>query len=184
MRTEALVAVLFSFSILASSPAQTIAPLRAGDAFELHVGGVAQEYAADFALLYTIDQDGTVKVPFIGSFRAEGLRPAQLERNIETRLIAERIFTHPAVQLQVATANRHVFVSGGVRMPQRLAWTPDITLSAAIGECGGFGDFANGSKIRLIREGRIAGTYRLRDIQKVPSTDPRLLPGDQVVVPE
>jgi len=92
--------------------------------------------------------------------------------------------THPAVLIQIAPASRHVFVQGGVRMPQRLPWAPDLTLASAIGECGGFTDFAGGPKIRLVREGKVVGIYRLKDIQKEPATDPPLLPGDQVIVPE
>jgi hypothetical protein len=69
-------------------------------------------------------------------------------------------------------------------MPQRLPWSADVTLSSAIGDCGGTSDFASGNKIRLVRDGKIVGVYRIKDIRDEPSRDPKLLPGDQVIVPE
>ncbi|HSI12046.1 MAG TPA: polysaccharide biosynthesis/export family protein [Chthoniobacter sp.] len=184
MRTGIFLAV--GFVILASSSlhAQTGAQLRAGDVFDLRLSGVPQEYAADFALQYAIDEEGSVHVPLIGEMKAAGLRPAQLERAMEDRLTAAHIFTRPVVLINVSPTSRHISVSGGVRSPQRLQWSSDVTLSSAIGECGGFTDFAQGSKIRLVRDGKIAGVYRLKDLQRDPARDPKLSPGDQVIVPE
>jgi protein involved in polysaccharide export with SLBB domain len=71
-----------------------------------------------------------------------------------------------------------------VRQPQRLQWTPDLTLSSAIGNCGGLGDFGNPKGVRIIRNGNVEGTFNYRELIKNPSTDPKLLPGDQVLVPE
>jgi polysaccharide export outer membrane protein len=184
VRTGIILAVFAVFFALSSSPAEATAPLRTGDVFDLRLAGVSQEFAADFALQYTIDQDGSVNVPLLGGIKAAGLRLAQLERAIEARFVAEHIFTHPTVLINVAATSRHISISGGVRMPQRLQWSPDVTLSSAIGDCGGLGDFGRGDKIRLVREGRIVGVYRLKDIQKEPAWDPKLLPGDQVIVPE
>lgn len=184
MRTGIL-AVVFSLLLrLPSLHAQTIALLRPGDVFDLRLGGVPQEYAADFAQQYAIDQDGSVSLPLVGELKAAGLRPAQLGRSVESRLVAEHIFTHPTVLVNVVAASRYVSINGGVRMPQRLPWNVDVTLSSAIGDCGGLSDFGRGNKIRLVRERRIVGVYRLKDIRDEPSKDPKLLPGDQVIVPE
>jgi len=184
VRTRILVAVFTLLLTLPALQAQTVALLRAGDVFDLRLGGVPQEYAADFAQQYTIDQDGTVNLPLIGEMNAAGLRPAQLGRSVEARLAAERIFTRPTVLINVAAAGRYVSIHGGVRTPQRLPWSADVTLSSAIGDCGGLTDFAGGSKIRLVRDRRIIGVYRLKDFRDDPAKDPKLLPGDQVIVPE
>lgn len=183
MRPTIALAVALTFSALPLR-AEVAATLRAGDVFEMRLGGVPQESAAEFAAPYTIDQGGTINVPLIGEVKAAGLRPAELERLIQAKLVAGQFFTKPTVLVNVTPGNRHVSVSGGVRNPQRLGWSPDETLSSAIGECGGFNDFATGKGIRVIREGKVIGTYNLKEIQKDPSKDPKLLPGDQVVVPE
>lgn len=184
MRSKVLVVVLSFLTALPTLRAQIVALLRAGDVFDLRLGGVPQEYAADFAQQYTIDQDGTVNLPLIGKMNAGGLRPAQLSRTIEARLTTERIYTRPTVLINVVAASRYVSIHGGVRMPQRLPWSGDVTLSSAIGDCGGLTDFARGNKIRLVRDERIIGVYRLKDFRDDPSKDPKLLPGDQVIVPE
>jgi protein involved in polysaccharide export with SLBB domain len=98
--------------------------------------------------------------------------------------MADKIFTHPTVLVSIAQATRYVSISGGVRQPQRLSWSADLTLSSAIGNCAGLSDFGSPKGIRIIREGKIVGMYNLTELQKDPSKDPKLLPGDQVLVKE
>jgi polysaccharide export outer membrane protein len=150
----------------------------------MRLAGMPADIAADFSGQYTVGHEGTVNVALIGEVKAIGLTPTQLERTIEAKMVADKIFTHPTVLINVAPATRIVSVSGGVRQPQRLPWSPDLTLSSAIGNCAGLSDFGSGKGIRIIREGKIAGLYNLAEIQKDPSKDPKLLPGDQVVVRE
>ena len=164
--------------------AQTIATLRSGDVLEMRLSGMPQEYAVEFAQQYTVGPDGTVNVPLVGEVKATGLTSSQLERAIQSKLIAEKIFTRPTVIINVAAVARFVSVSGGVRQPQRLQWSADMTLTSAVGNAGGPSDFADPRKIRLIRAGKNEGIFNLRDLQANPDRDPQLLPGDQVIVPE
>ena len=161
-----------------------VATLRPGDMFEMRLAGMPADIAADFTGQYTVGHEGTVNVALIGEVKAIGLTPTQLERTIEAKMVADKIFTHPTVLINVAQATRIVSVSGGVRQPQRLPWSPDLTLSSAIGNCAGLSDFGSGKGIQIIREGKIAGVYNLNEVRKDPSKDPKLLPGDQVVVRE
>ncbi|EDY16399.1 hypothetical protein CfE428DRAFT_6116 [Chthoniobacter flavus Ellin428] len=84
---------------------------------------------------------------------------------------------------QVKDDKPKVEVSGDVFWPQRLNWSPDLTLALAIGNCSGAGPFSRGRGIRLLRDGRVIGIYNLAELQKDPSKDPKLRPGDQVIVP-
>src|ERR1700744_4601693 len=81
--------------------AQTIALLRPADIFEMRLSGMPAEYAADFTLQYTVSQDGTINVPLIGEMKAAGMTPTQVEREIQTKLISDKIFTHPTVLISV-----------------------------------------------------------------------------------
>lgn len=164
--------------------AQGVATLRAGDVFDMRLGGMPAEYAQEFSLQYTVGPDGTINVPLVGEIKAAGLTSTQLERTIQNRLMAEKIFKQPTVIISIAQVTRAVSISGGVRQPQRLQWTSDLTLTSAIGNCGGLGEFSNGKGIRIIRDRQVAGTYNWKDLQKSPENDPKLLPGDQVTVPE
>jgi len=162
----------------------TVAMLRTGDVFEMRLSGMPAEFAADFNLQYTIGQEGTVNIPLIGEIKAVGLTASQLEHAVQTKLVSDKIFNHPTVLISIAQATRYVSISGGVRAPQRLSWSSDLTLSSAIGNCGGLSDFGSGKGVRIIREGKVAGVFNLPEIQKDPSRDPKLLPGDQVIVRE
>jgi protein involved in polysaccharide export with SLBB domain len=162
----------------------TTALLRQGDVFEMRLSGMPADVASDFSLQYTVGQEGTVNVPLIGQIRAQGFTASQLERTIEAKLVADKIFTHPTVLINIAQAMRYVSISGGVKQPQRLQWSSDLTLSSAIGNCSGLSDFGSPKKIRIVREGKIFGVFNLTEIHKDPSKDQKLLPGDQVLVPE
>lgn len=163
--------------------AQAYATLRTGDVFDMRLSGMPAEFAQEFALQYTVGQGGTVNVPLVGEIQASGLTATQLERTIQNRLMAEKVFTQPTVIINVAAVQRIVSVNGGVRQPQRLQWSPDMTLVSAIGNCGGLDEFSNGKGIRIIREGRVAGMFNWKDLERDPSIDPKLLPGDLVTVP-
>ena len=152
--------------------------------FDMRLGGMPAEYAQEFALQFTVGQDGTVNVPLVGEIKAAGQTGSQLERIIQNRLMAEKIFTRPTVIISIAQVARFVSVSGGVRAPQRLQWNPDLSLSSAIGNSGGLSDFGSPKNIRIVREGKVVGTYNLKEIQSDPGRDPKLLPGDQVMVRE
>jgi protein involved in polysaccharide export with SLBB domain len=158
---------------------------RAGDTFEWRLTGMPADVVQDIAQLqFTIGPEGTVNIPLIGKVKAIGLNATQLSDAIEAKFIADKIFTRPTVIINPTAVQRFVSVSGGVRAPQRLIWTADMTLTSAVGNAGGVSDFGNPNKIILIREGKRLGPYSLKELGKDPSRDPKLLPGDQVNVPE
>ena len=160
------------------------ATLRPGDVFDMRLTGMPLEIVQDIAnLQYTVGPDGIVNIPLIGKMKVSGLNSTQVEDAIQARYIADKIFTKPTVIISVAQGARWVSVSGGVRAPQRAPWTPDMTLAAAIGNCGGLSDFGSPKGIRVVREGKVLGIFSLKEIEKDPSKDVKLLPGDQVTVP-
>ena len=161
------------------------ATLRPGDTFDLRLTGMPLEVIQDIAnLQYSIGPDGTVNIPYIGKVKASGLNATQLEESIQTRFITGKIFTRPTVIININQVARFVSITGGVRGPGRQQWTPDMTLGSAIGAAGGLDDFTSGKGIQVIREGKIGGVFNFKDIRKDPANDPKLLPGDQVVIPQ
>ncbi len=163
---------------------QTLATLRPGDSFEMRLSGMDALYSEEFTRQYVVDGNGSVNLPYIKSVAAAGLTSGQLERSIQQQLVAAKIFTNPTVNITLQTTARVVAVTGGVRQPQRLAWSPDLTLRTAVDLAGGMGDFAKPKGVRHIRGGKVIGTYDLRQLQKYPGDDPKVLPGDQVDVPQ
>ena len=172
-----------------AAPAVSLTPsgsatLRPGDLFTMRLSGMPAEFAGEFSVEYTVGTDGNVNIPLVGDVRAEGYAPGQLEKAIQQRLVAGKIFTNPTIIISVQAVARIVTVGGGVRQPQQRQWFPDLTLKSAIQSAGSLNEFASGKGIRIIRDGKVFGTYDYKKISRDPSTDPKLLPGDQVDVPE
>ena len=83
---------------------------------------------------------------------------------------------------RLPSKTRFVSVAGGVRVPQRIPWSPDLTLLSAIELCGG-APWKDPRKVRITRAGeRIEVT--MQPIYKRQEPDPKLQPGDKIEVPE
>jgi polysaccharide export outer membrane protein len=174
-------ALLFLFAASAAAFGQ--ATLRVGDPIEIKIGGVPNEEQAQVNNTYTVDTSGAVNLPYINKVRAEGLTPAQLARAIEQNYRAGRIYTNPNITILMQPTARFVNVGGAVRSPARIPFTEDITLLTAINAAGGFNDFADQKRVRLLR-GNEVKVYDVRQSRRDPSLDVKLQPGDRVEVPQ
>ena len=159
------------------------ATLRVGDPVELKVGGVPAEEQLQLNNTYTVDATGSINVPYINKIKAEGLTPALLARSIEETYRAEKIFTNPNITILMQPSARFVNVGGSVRTPMRVPFTEDMTLLAAVSAAGGFNDFADQKRVRLLR-GNEVKIYDVRQFRRDPSQDVKLQPGDRVEVPQ
>lgn len=156
---------------------------RVGDSLELRIGGVPAEETQLITGVYTVDGEGFVNLPHIGNVRAAGLSQAQLQRSIEAAYRGGEIYTNPSITITVPTVARFVNVSGDVRQPRRVEYTTDLTVLGAISAAGGFTEYADQRKVRLLRGGQV----RMIDVKAVrtnPALDIALLPGDQIEVPQ
>ncbi|MGI8890640.1 MAG: polysaccharide biosynthesis/export family protein [Chthoniobacterales bacterium] len=157
--------------------------LRAGDPVELRISGVPADEQTQVNNVYTVDANGMLNMPYINKVRAVGLTPAQLASAIEGGYKSARIFTNPTITIVMQPQTRFVNVGGAVRAPSRISYTEDMTLLTAINAAGGFNDFADQKRVRLLR-GSEAKVYDVRQFRKEPGLDPRLQPGDRVEVPQ
>lgn len=174
------VLLLLALALLAlASHGQAIRP---GEVFEMRLSGMPPELAQEMAQQYTVADDGTVKLPYIGAIRAGGVTPAQFSTAVEQKLMAGKIFTSPTVLINLQVSSRMVTVGGLVRNPQTLQWSSDLTLSAAINRAGGLGEFGDGHHVRIIRDGSLSVYDYLRRDRNARQ-NPRLLPGDEIEVP-
>lgn len=171
------------FLLALSAVAFGQATLRVGDPIEIKIGGVPNDEQAQVNNTYTVDTNGSVNLPYINKLRAEGLTPAQLARSIEQTYRANKIYTNPNITILMQPTARFVNVGGAVRTPARVPFTEDITLLAAINAAGGFNDFADQKRVRLLR-GNEVKVYDVRQVRRDPSLDVKLQPGDRVEVPQ
>src|ERR1700688_3117416 len=125
----------------APAPAQPLAaipaplmPLGPQDAVTLHIdedptlGGPA-----------TVADDGTVRVPLVGSVQVGGLSPDAAARRAEQALKDGRFFVNPHVTITVTTSlSQRVSVLGEVKTPGRYPVDARTSLVDLIAQAGGF----------------------------------------------
>jgi protein involved in polysaccharide export with SLBB domain len=173
-----LLVTVFVFSARAAD-----APLRVGDTFDLRIGGVPPDDVIAINSSYTIDGTGGLNLPYIGKITVAGMTSSQIQALIERTYVDRGIYTHPTITLAIAQTARFVNVGGHVKAPQRVTYTPDMTVLSAINAAGDFDDFANQKQVRLIR-GKTVTIINCKEIRRDPSQDVAVLPGDQIQVPE
>ena len=159
------------------------ATLRVGDPLDLKIGGVPTDEQTQVNNVYTVDANGTVNLPYINKVKAEGLAPSQLPSAIEAAYRANKIYTNPTITIIMQPQSRFVNVGGSVRAPMRVSFTEDMTLLTAINAAGGFNDFADQKRVRLLR-GKNVTIHDVRELRRDPSKDVPLQPGDRVEVPQ
>ena len=175
--------VTFFIVCLAAFSAHGQATLRVGDPVDLKISGVPAEEQAQVNNVYTVDANGSVNLPYINKVQANGLTPAQLAASIEGAYRSGKIYTNPTITIIMQPAARFVNVGGAVRTPTRVPFTEDMTLLTAINAAGGFNDFADQKKVRVLR-GSDVQVFDVRQSRRDPSKDIKLQPGDRVEVPQ
>jgi polysaccharide export outer membrane protein len=117
---------------------------------------------------YTVDHDGMITVPLIGTIKARGHTTQALEHIIRRELAAEYV-RDPSVTVDI-TENRPFFILGEVRNAGRYPYVSGMTVETAIAIAGGYSERASKRKYRLTR--RINGW-----VEQIEA------PGDYVVQP-
>ena len=179
MRIFLLLAMLIGGTSLAFGQAT----LRIGDPIDLKIGGVPQDEQIQVNNTYVVDSSGSISLPYINKIRAAGLAPSALAREVENAYRANKIYTNPNITIIMQPQARFVNVGGAVRQPSRVNFTEDMTLLTAINAAGGFNDFADQKKVRLLRGSEVK-VFDVRQFRKNPSKDVALQPGDRVEVPQ
>lgn len=119
-------------------------------------------------------------MPLVGRFKAAGLASAQLKLKIEQAYRDRKLYSTPNITIIVQ--QRFVNISGEVRIPQRVAFTNDLTVLRAITACGGFTDYADRRKVKILR-GNDVFDFDAKEAFLDPSKDVPMVAGDQIQVP-
>lgn len=181
---RAIIFIIGFFVALVCVPgtfAQTL--LRVGDPIELKISGVPMEEQTQVNNTYMVDVTGSINMPYINKIKAEGMTPAELAASIEQAYRTNRIYTNPTITILMQPTARFVNVGGAVRSPSRIPFTEDMTLLTAINAAGGFNDFADQKRVRLLRGSEVT-MFDVRQFRRDPSKDVKLQPGDKVEVPQ
>ena len=178
----AAIAVFWIFGFAAPASAQD-ARLREGDQLEIRLGGVPAEEIMQVTGTYTIDGQGYVNMPHIGKVKASGTSQSELQSAIENSYRSQQIYTNPSITVTVPNMARFVNVGGSVRSPMRVPFTADLTVLGAITAAGGFTDYADQGKVKLLRDGAVT-IVNIKEVRKNPDKDLKVKPGDKIEVPQ
>ncbi|AOS45641.1 Polysaccharide biosynthesis/export protein [Lacunisphaera limnophila] len=152
------------------------AQLRPGDTMTISLLGIPEPQTTSVQ----IDEQGFVRLQYIGAVTASGLTTAELSQSIRETYIAKQYFT--TLDVSVNVTERYIYIGGEVQRPGRIPWSPDLTLAKAVQSAGGFSLYAKETKVTLTRD-RKAYEFDVRLAQRQPEQDPLLFPGDSIQVP-
>lgn len=129
-----------------------------------------------------IKEDGTITLTYIGSIKAVGRTPGELQRDIRTQYITNKIYTEN-LNVTVKASERFFFVGGQVRSPNRYLYAEGMTVLKAIQSAGDFNEFAKRTKVQVTRgDGRTIIVNCKKAIDR-PELDIPIFPGDRINVP-
>lgn len=152
------------------------AQLRPGDTMVVSLLGIPEPLNSSVQ----IDEQGLIRLQYIGAVTAAGLTTAELSQSIRDTYIARKFYT--TLEVAVNVTERYVYIGGEVQRPGRIIWSPDLTLAKAVQSAGGFTLYAKETRVTLTRD-RKAYDFDVKLAQRRPEQDPLLFPGDSIQVP-
>jgi polysaccharide export outer membrane protein len=137
----------------------------------------------DFTLPAAVRPDGKITMPLIGDVQAADETPMQLTKSL-TDLLGKYL-NNPDVNVIVTDVrSKKYYIDGEVNKPGTYLLVTPTTILEALSNCGGFRDFANTKKIRILRQGHIL-YFNYKDVSKGKNLEQNIKvePGDHIIVP-
>jgi polysaccharide biosynthesis/export protein len=133
---------------------------------------------------FILDEKGELELPYIGNIQLAGLTLAKSEALIKEKL--QGYFETPVVRLQLLSF--HYTILGEIRNEggRYTIFDPNATIFDALTMAGNLNDFADRSRIKVIRtEGNVARVYYVNLLQEDILANPGyyIRPNDLIVVP-
>ena len=131
--------------------------------------------------------DGKISIPLLNDVQAAGLKPMELAAAITQGL--KKYLEEPRVTVVVTQINsRRYFVLGEVPRPGAFPLLPSMTVLQALSSAGGLSQYANASKVYILRKenGRqVKYSFNYKEVVKGHNPEQNILlkPGDTIVVP-
>ena len=134
---------------------------------------------------YQVDLTGQISMPLIGEVRAVDMTTAQLDDTL-TKRFGEKYLENPDISVGVKDSARHnITVDGAVKNAGAFPANGETSLMQAIALAGGVNDEANARRIAVFRTiggQRQAAAFDLVSIRRGENPDPKIYPGDIIVV--
>jgi polysaccharide export outer membrane protein len=138
--------------------------------------------AIDVDYRATVDRNGQVNLPKVGSFTVAGVRASELEKHLRTQI--GRLYTNFNLNVSLGQLRGvKVFVVGPARLPGVYTVSSQGTMLSAVVAAGGPGPNGSMRKVVLRRNGVVVSELDVYDflVQGDKSKDVQLVAGDVVV---
>lgn len=113
--------------------------------------GVSSTVSSSSLQVFTVDNDGYITLPIIGQVKCDGMTRAELQSEIEKKIIESNYIADP--QVNVRFANLQISVLGEVTRPGRYDIKNDkVTLFDALAMAGDMTIYGNRENVAVIRE--------------------------------
>lgn len=154
--------------------------------YTLGPGDVLQIKVVNFENLstqVTVQPDGRISLPLVGSVEAAGRSAETLAGELTTRF--SEFVVKPSVWVTVTQfREQSIFILGLVKGPGKAAVTPGMTILTAIASVGGTAEKADAANVLVTRDNRETFTVDLEAAARDPKRNIELQPGDIIHVPE
>lgn len=137
----------------------------------------------DFTLPVAVRPDGRITLPLIGEVQASGQSPLQLTAALKELLT--QYLNNPDVNVFVTEVrSKKFYIDGEMNRPGSFALVTPTSVLEALSRGGGFREFANTRKIRVLRGGQVR-RFNYKEVtqgkhleQNIPVEN-----GDHIIVP-
>ncbi len=138
----------------------------------------------DFTGTRVVRPDGKISMPLIGEIQASGLTPEQLGKNLTGAL--NKYVNKPDVLVSLQQVNsKKYYIDGGVNRPGEYRLVTPTTILEALSQAGGFREFSNTKKIRILRGDKTL-KFNYKEVSHGKKMDQNIYVenGDHIIVPE
>jgi polysaccharide biosynthesis/export protein len=134
---------------------------------------------------FPVRPDGAISIPLLGDVTVAEKTPQQVEQDITHRLVDGKLILDPHVSVGLtAVHSKRYYIQGEVNKPGSYDLVVPTTVMEGLVNAGGFRDFANTRKIRILRGSQeFKFNYNQVSHGKNREQNIYLEPGDQIIVP-
>jgi polysaccharide export outer membrane protein len=137
----------------------------------------------DFTLPVAVRPDGKITMPLIGELRAAGQSPLQLTATLKQLLT--QYLNNPDVNVFVTEVrSKKFYIDGEMNRPGSFALVTPTSVLEALSRGGGFREFANTRKIRVLRGDEVLH-FNYKDVTKGRHLEQNIAVenGDHIIIP-
>jgi polysaccharide export outer membrane protein len=137
----------------------------------------------DFTLPVAVRPDGKITMPLIGEVTAAGRSPLQLTAALKESLT--QYLNNPDVNVFVTEVrSKKFYIDGEMNRPGSFPLVTPTSVLEALSRGGGFREFANTKKIRVLRGGLVR-RFNYKDVTKGKHLEQNIAVenGDHIIVP-